>query len=205
MKKKNRGFTLVELVIVIAIFSVLLGVLVPSLNSILGFREQSASSSVQTALDKTKTEAMNRLVGEMVLSHEADGFYITYYLYRGKSSTNMKDSTEKIAAAGLSFSFTTCSDSSGKKNISAQQELSVGEQLIITYDRESGGFRPLQTGVMTQEEVARYLDGNGTQGQDIVFKDGDTYLKSITVNGHSGNRVIIMNPGTGSYTVTVGS
>ena len=57
MKQKNKGFTLVELIIVIAVFAVLLGIAVPSLNSILGFRVNRAANSIAAALDKTKTEA----------------------------------------------------------------------------------------------------------------------------------------------------
>lgn len=69
MKNKNKGFTLVELVIVVAIFTILLGILEPSVNSIFGFRVQRAANSIGAALDKTKTEAMNRLVGEMKLEN----------------------------------------------------------------------------------------------------------------------------------------
>ena len=67
MRQKNKGFTLVEMVITVAIFAILLGILVPSLNSILGFRVQRAANSIASALDKTKIEASNRLVGEMKL------------------------------------------------------------------------------------------------------------------------------------------
>lgn len=206
MKKKNRGFTLVELVIVIAIFSVLLGILIPSLNSILGFREQRASNSIKAALDQTKTQAMNRLVGEMELSYKSDGYYITYYINHGKnSSSDTKDSSEKIAPASLNILYTTC-DNQG--NVSGEQKLSDRGSLIITYDRATGSFRPIQLSAVTQADVNNYLGDNGgaSKGEDVnmLFKD-DTcgYLKSIIIKGYSGNRVITLNPESGTYQVTV--
>ena len=100
---KNHGFTLVEMVITVSIFAILLGILVPSLNSILGFRVQRAANSIASALDKTRIEASNRLVGEMKLQKLEDGYYISYYLDRGKtgSESNVKeDQPEKIAPTG---------------------------------------------------------------------------------------------------------
>ena len=82
-EKKNKGYTLIELVIVVAIFTILLGILSPSLNAIPYFRMRRAAGSVNEALKRTKTEAMNRLVGEMKLEwKENDGYYISYYLDR---------------------------------------------------------------------------------------------------------------------------
>lgn len=98
-QKKNKGFTLVEMVITVAIFAILLGMITPSLNSVLGFRVQRATNSIASALDKTRREAMSRLVGEMKLEYRSDGYYITYYLDRGKegaeSSRIRNDDSEK--------------------------------------------------------------------------------------------------------------
>mgnify|MGYP000178758703 CR=1 FL=1 len=70
--------------VIISIFVLLLGIMVPSLNSILGFRVQRAANSIASALDKTKIEASNRLVGEMMLERREDGYYISYIIDRGK-------------------------------------------------------------------------------------------------------------------------
>ena len=67
MNRKNKGFTLVEMIIVVSIFTILLGILVPSVTSVFAFRAQRAANSMAAALDRTKTEAANRLVGEMKL------------------------------------------------------------------------------------------------------------------------------------------
>ena len=52
MKKRNGGFTLVELMVVLSIFTLLLVIIVPSLNSILGFRVQKATNSIGAALNQ---------------------------------------------------------------------------------------------------------------------------------------------------------
>ena len=95
------------MVVIISIFVILLGIMVPSLNSILGFRVQRAANSIASALDKTKIEASNRLVGEMMLERREDGYYISYIIDRGKvnGKENIKwnEDEEKIAPSKTSI------------------------------------------------------------------------------------------------------
>ena len=190
-KNKNKGFTLVELIVVISIFTVLLGILEPSVSSIFGFRAQRAANSIASALDRTKTEAMNRLVGEMVLTKESDGFYISYNLHKGKHYGCEQTQAEKIAPANAKIGYTT-TDHSDYQDLSGQ--------LIITFNRENGGFRPIQNEIVTTNSVTKALNDKN----DVAFHDTGDYCTAIIVKGGSRTYTIEMEKDTGSYAVKAG-
>ena len=194
-KKNNKGFTLVELIVVVAIFTILLGIAVPSLNSILGFRVNRAANSIASALDRTKIEASSRLVGEMKLEKRADGYYISYYLDRGKvggASHVTEDDPEKIAPARTEISYTS---SDGSSHVMA-----AGDSLILTYDRATGGFLPIQSTVISQEEILNDLKA----GKDVPLQKTGTYCTSITVSGGRRYKTLSLIKETGKYSITAG-
>lgn len=159
-QKNNKGFTLVELIVVISIFTILLGILEPSVSSIFSYRAKRAANSIVAALDKTKTEAMNRLVGEMVLERTDDGYYVSYYLDRGKQSGIVKEQAEKIAPKNTLISYTTTENT-------METEMQLGDKLIFTFNREDGSFRPLQENIISSDEITNSLNHH----RDISFLD----------------------------------
>ena len=198
-QKKNKGFTLVEMVITVSIFVILLGIISPSLNSVLGFRVQRATNSIASALDKTRREAMSRLVGEMKLEYRSDGYYITYYLDRGKeggTSSIKKDDTEKIAPAGTRISYT---DSTGQTYDLWKNDKNSKNSLILTYDRATGGFLPVQSNEWEQNAILEELNAR----RDIPLERDVNlpYCETITVKGGMRTRVITLNKDTGRYSI----
>ena len=197
-EKKNRGFTLVEITVVLAIFAILLAVLVPSLDPVAGFRANRAASSIGAALDRTKTEAMDRLVGEMRLSWTSDGYYISYYLDRGKTGVR-EEQPEKIASGRMKISYT---DSNGT-TVNLREDGT--NELILTYDRSTGGFLPIQSRVWEQKDILKML----SDGEDIPLDRPENstqpYCEKITVHGvGQRTRIITLFQDTGKYTVSAG-
>ena len=195
MKNRHKGFTLIEMVVVVSIFAILLGILVPSLNSIIGFRVNRAGNSIAAALDKTKIEAMNRLVGEMKLEKREDGYYISCYLDRGKvgGKSNVKqDQPEKIAPARTIISYTT--------DQGTQKEMAVNDNIIITYDRATGAFLPLQERVWEQNDILACVKN----GEDIPLTRTGEYCTSITVKGGKRYKTLQFIQETGKYTMISG-
>ena len=202
--KKNRGFTLVEMIVVVSIFAILLGIMIPSLNSILGFRVQRATESIATALDQTKIEASGRLVGAMKLEKRSDGYYISYILHRGKvgDKDNIKtnENEEKIAPSKTSISYYI-------KNSSEEKYLTdENPSIVITYDRASGAFLPLMKTKTGEWEEFKVL--NAVQNEDSYLSsmqlDGNQYCSKIIIKGGSRTRTITLIPETGKYEITAG-
>ena len=170
--------------------------MIPSLNSVLGFHVRRTTESICSALDRTKSEAMNRLVAEVKLSYVAgDGYYITYYLDRGKdggSDENVRDDqAEKVAPAKTRISYT---DDSGKVHNMWE---SGNTSLILTYNRATGGFRQIQTETIGQEQILDQLD----QGKDVAFHDSGSYCQSMTILGGGSQKSIQLNKDAGTYKV----
>ena len=207
--KKNKGFTLVEMIVVVSIFAILLGILVPSLNSILGFRVQRATDSIAAALDQTKIEASSRLIGAMKLEKRTDGYYISYILDRGKIEVDGKEkenikvnqSEEKIAPSKTQILY--------YDNDNNEYPINEGNGIVITYDRASGGFLPLMKSDNSEWEnfgfnvIDIVKDEHNGSYLSSMYDNGKMCSK-IVVKGGSRTRTITLIPETGKYTITAG-
>ena len=202
----NRGFTLVEMIVVISIFAILLGILIPSLNSLIDYRAERAAKSIKTGFERLRTEAESQLVAEMKLEKKSDGYYISYCIYKGKKSGMVWTEEQKIAPAKTKIEY-KLDDLYQKGEINGQnyQEIKEGEThaLLFAIDRNKGGFRALQEEQVTTDEVESFLEHN----EDLTYHD----LKSnnveavcyyIRVSGRVKKSIITLHQKTGKITMS---
>lgn len=104
-----------------------------------------------------------------------------------------EDEPEKIAPARTEISYTI--DAGGASHVMA-----AGDRLILTYDRATGGFLPIQSKVITQEEILTELE----KGKDIPLERTGTYCTSITVSGGRRYKTLSLIKETGKYSITAG-
>lgn len=190
---KDKGFTLVEMMIILSIFAILLGILIPSLNTLVDYRATRAAKSISSGLERMRTEAMSRLVAEMKLEKKSDGYYISYCLHKGKQAGMVWTDEEKIAPARTSIKYRLAMKDSA--------EIKTGESIILTVDRSTKGFRSLQSTAVTTDEVNALIDNN----EDIAYHDIDgAECCDIIVSGTVKKGIISLNQTTGKCTVTSG-
>ena len=202
----NKGFTLVEMIVVVSIFAILLGILIPSLNSLIDYRAARAAKSIKTGFERLRTEAASQLVAEMKLEKKSDGYYISYCIYKGKKSGMVWTDEQKIAPAKTKIEY-KLDDLYQKGEINGQnyQEIKEGEihALLFTIDRNKGGFRALQEEQVTTDEVESFLENN----KDLTYHD----LKSnnveavccyIRVSGRVKKSIITLHQKTGKVTMS---
>lgn len=209
----NRGFTLVEMIVVVSIFAILLGILIPSLNSLIDYRAARAAKSIKTGFERLRTEAVSQLVAEMKLEKKSDGYYISYCIYKGKKSGMVWTDEQKIAPAKTKIEY-KLDDLYQKGEINGQnyQEIKEGEThaLLFTIDRNKGGFRALQEEQVTTDEVESFLENNENlteNNKDLTYHD----LKSnnveavccyIRVSGRMKKSIITLHQKTGKVTMS---
>lgn len=187
MKGRNKGFTITELVIVIAVIAILAAVLIPTFSNVIEKANQTAASS-------SCNVALSEYIAMVTLDGDPDNNDVTgvvfsndnyYYVYSG-GKLHYIGNTEKDSAKLLAVT-------SYDTDISA----------LMGFDKQS----PVEEGTAVYDNKIKFTIGEQTVEVDLtdttrtlylynVDIDGTTYAGFFTINntyGGSGNVIQTVN------------
>ncbi len=151
MKKNNKGFSYVELILVLGIIAIMMGIMALSMSLIGRTNVNKGCDSLNSAMNQARTTSMarGRTNGQITISCEGSKYY--YYIGNPSTSEHEKDKI-KFASSPVQVSYTL------KSNPGVLQDLDEGETISIRYDQSTGAFGMASVGDFVET---------------IVFSNGD--------------------------------
>ena len=128
MLTDKKGFTLVELIVVIAIIGIVAGLIGVSTSSVSSARARQCSESIDTLISKCRIDCLSR-AGEfkLIISIDGDGNVVANYY---KNGTLVK--TDTFSGKGFAVKYT-------KNLLGAETEVALeGNPLTLSFDRGTG-------------------------------------------------------------------
>lgn len=130
MKKDNRGMSLLELVVVIAIMAVLVGTIGIGIKLISGKPADECANKLKAVLQNNRVTTMGKLDARLNVYADAGGVYVTEII-DGNSTTS------RIGDAGVVIEYRVTGDPEGSYTTLGSTPLE------ISFSRASGAFNPL--------------------------------------------------------------
>lgn len=160
MRQDQRGFSLVELIVVIAIMAVVSTVGVLSFGMLSGRQVISCAEELESYIAETKVQALSRANAELEIFVKDDGVYVNLSVEGRDIQIGKSGLTVKYRAGGTEVT------------------LSDTERLVISFDRASGAFKPL-SGYATETYCDEIIIENGTHTRKIVMysRTGKFYIE----------------------------
>lgn len=174
MKNKNSGFSLVELVVVIAVMVIIAGVGAAWIGNISGYRARECAGKVASSLNGSKVKALSKQqnTGDAyweLKKDSSDGkYYVTTYYpdYSGGSITFVEETSKVGRTSNLKITYT---DANGNHEIDASNPLK------LCYDRSTGAlYEGAYGSVDKTKNISNITVSNGHKNYkiEIVAKTG---------------------------------
>lgn len=162
-KLHNGGYSLIELVIVLAIIAIIMSTVFYSIILIFSANAKSTANDIQRAIGDCKVTTMGRSAAYMKLYRNADGDVFTQMWVKDSSGSDVPSEPQRVGPKRVTVAY--------KKKGGSRTELLAGDSIGIGFDRASGGFAKDKTGHDDYDLYdAIYVEG-GSKKFEIVLTE----------------------------------
>lgn len=174
---KNAGYTLLELIVVVAIMAVGLTIVAMSINTIFSLQMKQCVKDLNSELGKQKIAAMTR-TGDvyMHLYKDGSGIFVDRY-----ENDNLVEAHIKVGSAKVAVKYYSASNVSGTAL--------DAKGIIIAFNKSNGSFKRIGEAWALLDEAYNPMYG------------GEYYTK-LLVSGGKLSRAIILWPDTGKFSIS---
>jgi prepilin-type N-terminal cleavage/methylation domain-containing protein len=175
---KNAGYTLLEMIVVVAILAVGLTIVGMSINTIFSLEMKQSVKELSSELGKEKVAAMTR-TGEvyMRLYKTDSGIYIDKY-----EDDHCIEQGISVGSAKVTLNYCIGSNAAG---------VPLDEDgIIIAFNKSNGSFKDI-------DQAWKLFDDTYTPQYSGAY-----YTKLVLMSGGS-SRTIVMWPDTGKFSITI--
>lgn len=132
----NGGYSLVELIIVIAIMAALMGGVFFSVSMVFGANAKTCANNIQRAIADCKVTTMGKQDAYLELYRDANGnVYTKLYVYEKSGAAPTEGEPQKMGNSRVYVGYAKAGES-----VEAAQSLNEGDSVVIKFDRSSGSF-----------------------------------------------------------------
>ncbi len=176
---KNAGYTLLEMIVVVAILAVGLAIASMSINTIFSLEMKECTKELGSELGKEKVAAMTR-IGDVYMRvyKKSDGVYIDKF-----ENGLLVEQGTKIGKAKIIIEYYTDTSPDAKAT------LLDSDGIIIAFNKNDGSFK---------------LIGDAWHMYDDAYnpKYPDKYYTKLVISSANNSRTIVLWPDTGKFTIS---
>ena len=155
MKKNNQGFSLVELIVVIALMAILVGGVLGYVGTYGSAKVKNCAKEIESHFSETKVCAMSKSQAYMIVYADNTGVYV-------KSVQGSNSEIEKVGDKGLSVSYRNERTGSTYTTVGTTE----ANGLKIEFDRASGANKKMADG----KYCYAIRITNGTSTYEVVIE-----------------------------------
>lgn len=160
LHSNNSGYSIIELIIVLAIIAVLMGSVFYSIILVFSANAKSCANNIQRSIGDCKVTTMGKADAYMELYRNDDGIYTRMHVTESNGTTTDGE-PQKVGTNKVEVGYVQ--SVSGSRT---ETPLMPGDSIEIRFDRSNGGFKAGAGGIY--EEI--YVRG-GSKNYAIVLTE----------------------------------